>query len=343
MKKRNISLIALLVVFALVLAACGGSPAPAPAAPAAPATPAAPAGYQPAAEQAEVQFPTRPITIYNSSPAGAPADVMARELARSIEDLTGVTVTVVNATGGGGGVMFGSVMAQPTDGYTWGSFTAAQIVSLQAGLSADFPIENFTWVSRIQNDHIGLAITTDAPFNSIEELIEFSRTNSVLIGGQGSGSGIHLSTLALGREAGFDFTYVPFDGGAEGISALLGGHVHALMVGPTIIRPYYEAGQSRMITSTGDARPFADTPTNNELGFYIPFTQYRGIFVQTGVDPAIIQAISDLIYEATLTQSFTDYLELVHLDRAFMGPEEFGQFVLADFAYLETTIAELLH
>ncbi|MCL2578644.1 MAG: tripartite tricarboxylate transporter substrate binding protein [Oscillospiraceae bacterium] len=338
---RKAKLMAIILVVILILAACGGSPAaPAPAAPA--GTPAAPAGD---AGTAEVTFPTGPITIFNSSPAGAPADVMARELARSIEELTGVTVTVDNATGGGGGVMFGSVMARPTDGYTWGSFTAAQIVALQAGLSDDFPLDNFTWVSRIQNDHIGLAISTDSPFSDIHDLVAWAQANpgQLLIGGQGSGSGIHLSSLALGREAGFEFTYVPFDGGAEGLSALLGGHVDALMVGPTIIRPYYEAGQAIMITSTGESRPFAETPTNSELGFDIPFTQYRGIFVQTGVDPAIVQAIADLIYEATLTESFQTYLELVELEREFLGPEDFRDFVLADFADLEATIAELLN
>ena len=343
MRNKKLSVIAIVLVLMLVLVACDSSPAPAPAAP---ATPEAPAGDAPDTADAnvEVDFPTRAITIYNSSAAGSPADIMARELARAVEGLTGQSVNVVNATGGGGGVMFGSVMGQPTDGYTWGSFTAGQIITLQAGLYRDFPMENFTWVSNIQVDHFGLFLSTDSPWSNLDEMVAWAQENpgQLQMGGQGTGSGQHLSALQLAYELDFDFVWVPFDGIGEIAAALLGGHVQVISGGPGALRPYVEAGQAIMLNSTGVNRPFPDTPTNDELGIYQPFTQYRGVFVQTGVDPAIVRAINDLIREATLTDSFVSYMNSIYMEDAFIPYTEYPAFVMADFAYLESAMENLL-
>ena len=351
MKKRTLSVIALIVALLFVLAACDTpGTTTTPNQPATQGTPATgPAGNADTDddedEPAGIDFPTREITIYNSSAAGSPADIMARQLALSVEEITGQRVTVVNATGGGGGVMFGSVMGQPTDGYTWGSFTAGQIITLQAGLYRDFPMENFTWVSNIQVDHFGLFLSTDSPWNNLDEMVAWAQENpgQLQMGGQGTGSGQHLSALQLAYELDFDFVWVPFDGIGEIASALLGGHVQVISGGPGALRPYVEAGQAIMLNSTGVNRPFPDTPTNDELGIYQPFTQYRGIFVQTGVDPQIVRAISNLVREATLSDSFVEYMNSIYMEDAFMDYTEYPAFVMADFAYLASAMENLLN
>ena len=334
---KKVLLIALITI-ALVLSAACASPAPAPA----PQQPAAPQPAAPAEtpdedepEAPTVDFPTRAITIYNSSTAGSPADVMARELARSIEELRGVPVTVHNATGGGGGVMFGSVFGTPSDGYTWGSFTAAQIASLQAGLDEDFPVDTFQFVANIQTDVHTLAVAYDAPWQTLEELLDYmrGRATPMLWGGQGTGSGMHLNALQLARDADVEFNWIPFDGGAVTVTQLLGGHVAVGITTPTTVAPYVEAEMLRMLAITGPGRLSAnpEVPTFAELGFgNVALTQYRGVFVQADVDMAIVAAISDLIREATLTESFVTYMNLVNMDDAFMPYTQFHPYVLAD-------------
>ena len=293
-------------------------------------------------------FPTRTITIYNSSSAGSPADVMARELARSLEDITGQVVNVVNATGGGGGVMFGSVFRNPTDCYTWGSFTAAQIASLQAGLVDDFPIENFDFVANIQTDTFAFAVQADSPWETLEDLIEYARgaNGGLLMGGQGTGSGMHLCALQLGKDGEFDFVWIPFDGGAESVVNLLGGHVDVIMSTSSTVRDYVAAGMMRKLAITGDGRlsTTPDVPTFAELGFPdVAFSQYRGVFVQTGTDPDLVVRISELIREATLSDTFLAYMALVHMDDTYMDNVEFTEFVLDDFARIGRMAEDLLN
>jgi tripartite-type tricarboxylate transporter receptor subunit TctC len=345
---------ALALALTLIMTTACAAPPPAPAAaPPAPAPAEAPADEEdeePAEQEPApapfADFPTGTVTIYNSSTAGSPADVMARELARALENIHGVPFNVVNATGGGGGVMFGSVMRNPTDGYTWGSFTAAQIASLQAGLDRDFPIEMFDFVSNIQTDTFSIAVQYGAPWQTLEDLIEYAQAGTLQFGGQGTGSGMHLCALQLGHDGGFEFIWLPYDGGADSVRNLLGGHAQAIMTTPTTVRDYVEAGQIRMLAVTGDARlsAFPNVPIFSELGFPdVALTQYRGVFVQTGTDPELVVRISEMIREATLADTFVEYMNFVNMDDTFMDNVTFTEFVHEDFIRIGEMADRLLN
>ena len=328
---KKLLLIPFMLVFALTFTGCDNTPDEPPTPPPAQNQETPPSGDA----SAFADFPTGPITIYNSSTAGSPADVMARELARSIEDIYNVPVTVNNAPGGGGGVLFGSVARSAADGYTWGSFTAAQIASLQAGLSNDFPIDTFQFVANIQTDVHAIAVQADAPWETLEDLIEDiqSRGSALQMGGQGTGSGMHLNALQFVQDADLDFVWIPFDGGAVTVTNLLGGHIEAGLTTPTTVREYVEAGMIRMLAVTGDSRlsTAPDVPTFEELGFpNVALTQYRGVYVDSRVDMDLVARISEIIREATLSDTFMAYMDLVGMDDTFMPYYEFHPYVLAD-------------
>lgn len=356
-KKAILAVVAMACVMTFGLTACADNtpppapaPTPAPAATPAPETPAPDTTAQdtdrPAEPTWDRDFPNRAITIYNSSAAGSPADVMARELGRSIEYLTNQPVNIVNRPGGGGGVMFGSVLGSPADGYNWGSFTAAQIASLPGNLENQFPIENFVWVANIQKDAHGFGVHAESPFQTLEDLVEYARENPgrLRIGGQGTGSAHHLVALQLQRYADIDFVWVPFDGGAESLTNLLGRHVDAIVSSPTTQSESVDAGLVRMLAVTGTRnlphRP--DVPTFEQRGFEILETQYRGIFVPRGVDEATIQDINDLVRAATLTYTFQDYLARINMVDEFMHHEDFFQFVLDDIEHVRALARDLL-
>ena len=345
MKKNRMTLLALLLMLVLLLAACGGG---APAATPAPATPTPDAGTQEEAngeeeeEEPTIEFPTRNITIYNPSVAGAPADIMARELGRAIEDLTGVSVQVVNATGGAGGVMMASVFSQPTDGYTWGSITAGHITSLQGGLDQDFPFENFIWTARTQNEEWALVVLEDAPWETLEDMAEYARDNPFVMGGSGVASSGHLISLTVADQMDFDMSWVPFDGGPETIAGLLGAHVDAVIITASVWGPHYEAGSVRILGMGGDTRTFDEIPTFAEYGLFVPFSQYRGIFLAAGTPPELVQAVSDLIYQAVQQESWLAYMDSLELGWSFQDHVEFSEFVTIDYRSIEEIIRELL-
>lgn len=297
--------------------------------------------------QAEVDWPgNRVITVLAPSAVGSPNDILAREFGRAVEQLyPGSVFNTVNTLGGG--AMFGALMAAPADGNTIASMNSAQIASLQSGLSRDFPFEGFAFVGNTQIDPFTVAVQADAPFQSIEEMVIYARNNpGFTIGGTGTGTMNHMLMIRLSQLADFSFTWIPYTGGAEAVTNLLGGHVHAILTTPTSAQPFEEAGTMRMLAITGHNRlsteMFSHIPTFIELGFYLPQTQYRGFMVRAGTDPAIIQRMSDVLREATLTDSFVAFMNLNHLDDAFMDHVEFTRLVTEDYIAIGQMLEELM-
>lgn len=302
---------------------------------------------QPAAtKKEEIKFPTKPITILVASSAGSPTDIMAREVAYQLEKILGQPATVANKTGGGGAVMFAALTSAPADGYTIAAVTASQIAALQAGLSRDFPFDGFEFIANIQLEPFAMAVKVGGPFNNLKDILEYAKANpgKLQIGGQGTGSALHLCALKLARDAGFTFTWLPYEGGIDSIKNLLGGHVPVIMTAPATARQFVEAGQIKIVAITGEKRmPRApDIPTFKELGYDIPLTQYRGFFTRSGMPAEIKAKFADSIRRATLEPRFVEYMTKNNMDDGFMPPDEFANFARADFEAVGKLARELL-
>ncbi|MEY8339372.1 tripartite tricarboxylate transporter substrate binding protein [Lachnospiraceae bacterium 62-35] len=293
-----------------------------------------------------VDYPKKPITLINSSSAGSPADIMARQIAQSIEEIYDVTVTVENVTGGSGANMFAEINNRSTDGYTIGTVTASQIAALCNGLDEQFPLDTFTFVSNVQTDPYCLAVSADSKFNTLEDLIEYGKSNpdSLLISGQGTGSALHLSALQLGSEGDFTFTWLPTDGGSDTVANLLGGNCDAGFAAPTTVNQYVKAGQLKMLAITGnDSVSSAEgIPTFSEKGYDLQLTQYRGFYVNSKTSPEICTMISDMIHEASQTDSFKKYMEEQLLDDGYMDISTFNDYALSDYNTVKTLSEKLL-
>ena len=299
------------------------------------------------ANASDVEWPgRRTIRILNASVAGSPNDLLARALGRALEELhPGSTFNTVNT--GSGGLMFASMVGAPPDGGTIASMNSAQIASLHSGLGADFPFTSFEFIANTQIDPFTVAVQAEAPFQTLEEMIAYAKANpGFTIGGTGTGTMNHLLMLKLSQLAGFSFTWLPYGGGAEAVTNLLGGHVNAILTTPTSAQPFEEAGTMRMLAITGHNRlrseMFSHIPTFIELGFYLPQTQYRGFMTRAGTDPALMQRMSDAIREATLTESFVAFMNQINMEDAFMDTAEFTQLVTGDYISVGLMLNELM-
>ena len=339
LKRRMIAVV--LGVLMLFMAACA---TPAPAAPDSPPTGETPDTAGPTEPEVPDWPGERHITILNASVVGSANDILSREFGRAVELMyPGSVLNTVNT--GAGGALFGALLGAPTDGSTIASVNSAQIASLHA-MQADFPFENFEFIGNVQMEPFIIAVRTEAPFQTLEELIEYAQANpGFTIGGTGTGTMNHLLTIELSRMAEFDYTWIPFAGGAEAVTNLLGGHVDAIVNTPASVRPQMDAGNLIILAATGTQRSqveaYRDIPTFMELGFYLPQIQYRGFMVRAGLDPALKQRMSDVIREATQYESFLNYMDMFDMDDAFMDHVEFTELVTNDFIRVGEMLAAL--
>jgi len=290
------------------------------------------------AEAAETtKFPTKPITILNSSPAGSPADVMARQIAQNAKKHLSQPMVVVNKTGGSGGVMFAAMLADPADGYTISTITSALITALHGDLKKDFSIDNFEFLAHVQKESFCIAVRSDSPFKTLKEMIDYAKKNPrIKMGGQATYSALHLLALALADEADMPMSYVPYGGGSEIITNLLGGHIPVTVSSPTTMNQYVAAGKVRALVVSGEKRmpQWKDVPTLKELGYNIVITQYRGFAAKKGLPADARATLVDTIRKAMEEPGFKDYLAKNSQVAEFMGPEEFTAAVRADHEYM---------
>lgn len=76
--------------------------------------------------------------------------------------------------------------------------------------------------------------------------------------------------------------YVPFDGGGEALTALLGGFVQAFAGDASEVRGQLEAGTVRVLATLSDKRlagPYQRVPTAKELGYDVSWVVWRGFYV----------------------------------------------------------------
>jgi len=287
-----------------------------------------------AAAGAVGSFPSKPITVLNSSVAGSPTDVMARQVGQYARKYLGQPMVVVNKPGGGGGVMFAALFAEAADGYTIASLTGAQVAALHAELKKDFSFDNLEFIANVQREPNCLAVKADGPFKTLQDMIDHAKKNpSLKVGGQGTGSALHLMVMLLAEQSGTKLTWVPFGGGAESVTNLLGGTVPVISTSPATVNQYVEAKQMRILAITGDKRMdhLKEVPTFKELGYDIVMLQYRGFAAKKGIPQEAKAKLADAIGKAVAEPGFKEFMKKNSQPEGFLGPEEFTAMAREDF------------
>jgi tripartite-type tricarboxylate transporter receptor subunit TctC len=202
----------------------------------------------PGSPAAAADYPDRPISFIVTSGAGSAMDLAARSLTGGAEKHLGQAIVVENKVGGGGAVGVQYILSKPADGYTIGIASINPlIISYHTGTLAANPVNELSHIMRTTGYLFALAVRADAPWKSVEELIQYAKANpgklSYTSSGVGSTGNLNMEEFAL--LAGIQVTHVPYKSGSESNTAVLGGHVHALS--DAAWAPLVQAGRFRVL------------------------------------------------------------------------------------------------
>jgi len=262
------------------------------------------------------EFPTKPINLLVGYAAGGVSDVQARSLASAAEPFFGQPVIVSNKPGATGTVMMTLLANSKPDGYT---------VALTPGSVAIAPFfhkvpydltRDFTHLVGICTMQEGITVRADSPWMTLKEVVEFARKNpnQVKIGVAGLAVSITIIAENIGKQAGVQWTIVPFKSESEAGTALLGGHVNvATLSGATV--PLVRAGKLRLLATATPTRlkEFPDVPTLQELGFdYVTLT-LCGILAPKGLPEPIAQKLEEVFAKARNGPAFQETMKNLSL------------------------------
>ena len=126
-------------------------------------------------------------------------------------------------------------------------------------------------------------------------------------------------------------SYVPFSGGAEVASALLGHQVAVAVSGYAEFAADTERGQILPLAISSEARvPGLAIPTFKEQGIELVLVNWRGVFAPPGISAAAEAALADLIARMVKTRSWQALLEAHHWTDLYLPGREFASFVAGE-------------
>ncbi|MDB5510630.1 MAG: hypothetical protein JWR08_113 [Enterovirga sp.] len=215
-------------------------------------------------------FPTQPIELTVVYPAGGGMDYTGRLLAKFMEKHFDAKVIVNNRTGGAGmiGHNYLATQAKP-DGYTLGVVANTLWADSLLRANGRWTYKDFEPIAFLNYDPLTWAVATDGPLKDkpLKQIVEDAKakpgaTRVAVLAGNTSEMLVENVELLTGAK----FTKVPFQGGAPGITAALGGHVEIGVAFTTEYRGHIEAGKMKAIGVAGDKRLpiLPDAPTFNE-------------------------------------------------------------------------------
>lgn len=241
-------------------------------------------------------YPTKPIKLIVSFAAGGGTDLGARLLAPHLEKELGVPVVIENKPGGGGWIGYKELLDAEPDGYTIGYLNTPGLMTgyLNPSTQRKDNLDSFDYIANHVLDAGVIAIRADEDrFSTIEELIEYAKKKNVTSTTNGVASGNHFAALQLNETLGTKFKPVHFDGTAEALTGVLGGHIDVLVAKAGEVLEAEKEGQMKVIGVMMEERvpQFPDVPTLKETVGEVLNYSSRGIGAPKGLDPVVLEKL----------------------------------------------------
>lgn len=262
------------------------------------------AGFAMASAGAADDFPTKPITLLVSYPAGGSVDVTARILQEPLARELGQSVIVENRGGAGGSIATGVVAKAPADGYTVMLTLSSHTINPAIYSKLPFDTEtDFAPVSLVASTPQILVAHPSFPPSSMAELVSYARTKpeGIPYGSAGIGSPGHMAGELYRMKAELKLFHVAYRGGGPATLDLLGGQIPLLWVSLPAIASHIKTGKVKALAVSTLTRfpSFPDVPTVAESipGFNVD--SWNAMFVPARTPPEVIRKIEQAVMAVT--------------------------------------------
>ena len=287
--------------------------------------------------QAADSYPSKPLRMVITFPAGGPTDVVVRLISQRLTDEWGYPVIIDNR-GGAGGIVGTEIVARATpDAYTFLVGTAGGMTinpALRSDLSYN-PFRDFTPVGMlVVNPQILVAHPSLAAKN-VKELVALAKQKpgQLNFASAGTGTATHLGLELLKLTAGIEVAHVPYKGGGPATTDLIAGHVQLLWVSIPSVLPHVKSGKLRALAVSTAKRTASapDVPTVAESGYPgFEYSNWNALFAPAGTPQQHVRKINAQVVAALKDPVVAQRLTLQGADPAPGTPEELGKYMRND-------------
>jgi tripartite-type tricarboxylate transporter receptor subunit TctC len=276
--------------------------------------------------RAQEPFPTRPVQVVVPATAGGPVDTAVRMIAPALEMALGQSVVLLNRPGASGTIGLHDVAIAEPNGYTIGQgvnsiFTITRI----SGTTVPFTLDDFNLLGNYATDVSVLAVSADAPWRTLDDIVDYVHSNPGKLNYASAGVGTvsSLSMQALAHHFKLTMVAVPFQGGAQLTTAILGRQVDIGMVPYTTGAAMFETAKLRALVTTAPKRlpKLPDVPTLAEKGITANgLNLIMGLYAPRGLSDGIRGTLVDAVAKAAKDPSFVAKIEAIGLFGQYEDP-----------------------
>ena len=278
-------------------------------------------------------YPTKPVRLIVTYPAGGGADTMARLIAPKLGEALGQPILVENRGGASGTIAADLVAKSAPDGHTLMLDATAYAVnpSLYPKLPYD-PEKAFAPITLLALFPNVVVVHPANPVSSIKELIAKIKAEpgKIAFASSGNGSAQHLAAELFRQRAGLDMVHVPYKGGGPALIDVMGGQVPLYFANMASALPHVKNGKLKALAITGAKRSAAapDLPTVAESGMpgYQVY-EWNAIFAPAGTPPAIINRLQAEIAKVVKIPEVRDRMLALGGEIVASSPADLGAWV----------------
>lgn len=288
--------------------------------------------------------PTKPITFVVTGGAGGGADQMARLIQGIVSKykLSSQPMIVVIQNGGGGGQGFMDVKNSAGDANKI-MIVLANVHTVPLSTNLAFNWRDTTPVALMALDEFVLWVNAKSPYKTAQEYIAAvkAKPDTFKMGGAGSKREDEVVTAMLEHATGTKFTFIPYKGGGEISTQLVGGHIDSDVNNPIEHIAHWRAGEVRPLCVFDSERmPFKekivgtmswnDIPTCRESGIDAKYLMLRAILMPKGVTAEQSAYYVDLLRKVREKPEWKEFISKGAYKGSFLTGQDLTKFLEQD-------------
>jgi len=262
-------------------------------------------------------FPYKPIKFVVGYAPGGAVDAVARSVGQSMANSMGQPVIVENKPGAGTNIAVKSVIAADADGYTL--LMAANALAANMALYQPKPFDaekDLVAVSLVGRVPVVIAANPSVSYGNVKQLIDAAKNkpNSIAYGSPGNGSTPHMAIELFTHAAGIDLQHIPYRGGAQAITDVIGGQLPLIAVNALEALPHVKSGKLKVLGVLSPKRSpiFPDAPTIAESGFPgFEASVWYGLVAPAATPKAVVQKLHEETQKALQSNEVRDRMTQV--------------------------------
>ena len=281
-------------------------------------------------------FPDRPIKIIAPFTPGSPNDVVARLIAPLMASKLGQSVVIDNRPGGGTAIGVKATMTAEPDGYTlMVSNSPTHFIAPLVNKTFTYdPLKDFVPIATVASGGLMLVIAPEVPAKTLQEFVAHAKANPGKLNfGFGQGTLPQLVGEMFKLASGTDIANIPYKGGIQAVTDMLGGRVQMNIGTISTLAPLVREGKLRALAITSAERnaELPDVPTMAEGGLpeVASVTTY-GLFGPAGIPASVVARLNASVNESLKSEELRGAIRRIGFEPQAGAPEDFSKLLASE-------------